>query len=217
MIPFSLHPAAPENLDAPSVPIPSTPVPLHGTYVRLEPLTRDHVGPLAEVGLDPDLWRWTLAQVRTRDEMAAYVDRALDEQATGRALPYATVERASGRVVGSTRFGSIDAEHRRVEIGWTWIARPWQRTPLNTEAKYLMLRHAFEVLGCVRVELKTDALNERSRNAIRRLGAVEEGTLRGHMVTADGRIRDTVYHSILAAEWPRVRSRLEGMNARVGG
>jgi N-acetyltransferase len=199
------------------VPIPSTPVPLHGTHVRLEPLTRDHAGPLSEVGCDPDLWRWTLTQVRTRDDMAAYVDRALAEQAAGCALPYATVEQASGRVVGSTRFGSIDAEHRRVEIGWTWIARAWQRTPVNTEAKFLMLRHAFGVLRCNRVELKTDALNERSRNAIRRLGAVEEGILRAHMVTADGRIRDTVYYSILAAEWPQVRASLEGKLARTDG
>jgi N-acetyltransferase len=198
------------------LPIPSAPVPLYGEHVRLEPLTRDHVGPLAEVGLDPDLWRWTLSQVRSREDVVAYVDRALAEQAAGRALPYATVAQASGRVVGSTRFGSIDVEHRRVEIGWTWIARPWQRTPVNTEAKYLMLRHAFDALGCNRVELKTDALNERSRDAIRRLGAVEEGVLRGHMITADGRIRDTVYYGILAAEWPQVRARLEAKLARVG-
>src|SRR5438874_11597409 len=112
--------------------------------------------------------------VRTPEEMRAYIETALSEQAAGTALPFATIERASGRAIGSTRYGNIDRSNRRVEIGWTWIARPWQRTAVNTEAKYLMLRHAFETLGCIRVELKTDSLNERSRKAILRLGAQEE-------------------------------------------
>jgi RimJ/RimL family protein N-acetyltransferase len=189
--------------------IPHAAPALAGVHVRLEPLTREHIPALTAIGLDPDLWQWTVAQVRTPEDMAAYVANALNEQAQGRALPFATVEQATGRVVGCTRFGSIDRDNRRVEIGWTWITRPWQRTPINTEAKYLMLRYAFEVLDCIRVELKTDALNERSRNAIRRLGAAEEGVLRSHMVTETGRVRDTVYYSILAAEWPDVRTRLE--------
>ncbi|HEX6307701.1 MAG TPA: GNAT family protein [Longimicrobiales bacterium] len=194
--------------------IPEAPPLLAGAHVRLEPLTRAHVPALAEVGLDPDLWRWTVAQLRTAADMDAYVDTALEELRLGRSLPYATVDQASGRVIGSTRFGSIDRPNRRVEIGWTWVAAPWQRTVANTEAKYLMLRCAFEAMDCLRVELKTDRLNERSRNAIRRIGGVEEGILRSHMITASGRVRDTVYYSIVAAEWPQVRGRLE---SRLGG
>lgn len=194
--------------------IPHVAPALAGDHVRLEPLTREHIAPLTAIGLDEDLWKWTISQVRTPQDMADYVENALNEQAQGRTLPFATLEQRSGQVVGCTRFGSIDRTHRRVEIGWTWIARPWQRTAINTEAKYLMLRHAFEVLDCVRVELKTDALNEHSRNAIRRIGAVEEGTLRSHMITEAGRVRDTVYYSILAREWPDVRTRLEAKLAR---
>jgi RimJ/RimL family protein N-acetyltransferase len=141
--------------------------------------------------------------------MAAYIQAALQAQAAGTALPFATIERASEQVIGSTRFMNIDVPNRRVEIGSTWIARPWQRSFVNTEAKFLMLRHAFEVLGCIRVELKTDALNERSRNAILRIGAREEGILRKHIVTWTGRVRDTVYFSILDDEWPRVKADLE--------
>jgi RimJ/RimL family protein N-acetyltransferase len=189
------------------------PVVLQGQVVRLEPLTRDHYRAFCEVGLDPELWRWTSNLVRTPAEMAAYIDAALDGQAQGSALPFATCLRDSGQVVGGTRFGNIDRPNRRVEIGWTWVARPWQRTPVNTEAKYLMLAHAFEHWGCVRVELKTDALNEVSRRAIRRLGAQEEGVLRKHMVTDTGRIRDTVYFSILDTEWPSVQVRLQAMLA----
>jgi RimJ/RimL family protein N-acetyltransferase len=114
-----------------------------------------------------------------------------------------------GRVIGSTRYANIDRAHRRVEIGWTWVARAWQRTAVNTEAKYLLLRHAFETLGCIRVELKTDSLNAQSRAAILRIGAREEGIFRNHMITASGRIRHTVYFSITDAEWPEVKSRLE--------
>lgn len=187
----------------------NSPVTLTGTHTRLEPLTREHVAPLTGIGLDPDLWQWTIAQVRTPADMVAYVENALSEQAQGHALPFATIDRASGAVVGCTRFGAIDRQHRRVEIGWTWIGRQWQRTAINTEAKYLMLRHAFAEMSCIRVELKTDALNRRSRNAIRRIGAVEEGILRSHMITAGGRVRDTVYYSILASEWPDVQHRLE--------
>ena len=185
-----------------------TPVTLEGAHVRLEPLTRAHLDALAEVGLDPDLWIWTASTVRTRDDLAAYVETALAGQADGTALPFATVDRASGRVVGSTRFGNYVAAHRRVEIGWTFVAPPWQRTAVNTEAKLLMMAHAFDTLGLTRVEWKTDALNARSRAAILRLGAIEEGTLRSHMVVRDGRLRDTVYFSVTAPEWPAVRDRL---------
>jgi N-acetyltransferase len=185
------------------------PVTLEGSHVRLEPLSLAHHAGLAEVGLDEELWRWIPAPVRTPDEMRAYIETALKEQAAGTALPFATVERRTGSAVGSTRYGNIHRLNRRVEIGWTWIARPWQRTTVNTEAKYLMLRHAFETLGCIRVELKTDSLNERSRNAILRIGAKEEGTFRNHMITSTGRIRHTVYYSIIDSEWPAVKARLE--------
>jgi len=185
------------------------PVVLEGAHVRLEPLSLDHLPALTEIGLEPDLWRWTTQLVRTPEEMEEYVRGALAEQAAGRALPFATVEKTSGCVAGSTRFGAIEPLHRRVEIGWTWLAPRWQRTVLNTEAKYLMLRHAFERWGCVRVEFKTDVLNLRSRQALLRIGAKEEGILRSHIITATGRVRDTVYFSVTASEWPAVRGPLE--------
>lgn len=185
------------------------PVTLEGRYVRLEPLTQGHVESLSAVGLDPDLWRWIPVPVRTREEMSAYVETALREQASGMALPFVQVENSSGRLIGSTRYANIERTHHRLEIGWTWIGRDWQRTAINTEAKYLLLRHAFETLGCMRVELKTDSLNERSRAAILRIGAREEGTFRNHMITESGRIRHTVYFSIVDSEWPQIKSRLE--------
>lgn len=177
--------------------------------MRLEPLTLGHLDGLCAVGLDSDLWRWDSIQKRSRQDMETYVQKALDEQKHGVSLPFATVFLVTGQVIGSTRYLNIDLANRRVEIGATWIAKPWQRTAVNSEAKYLMLRHAFEVLECFRVELKTDALNERSRRAILRLGAKEEGTLRRHMVTDTGRVRDTVYFSILDHEWPAVKARLQ--------
>lgn len=185
------------------------PVTLEGAHVRLEPLTQAHHQALTQIGLDEDLWRWIPSQVRTSEEMAEYIVKALDEQARGVSLPFAIIEKSSGRAIGSTRYGNIDREHRRVEIGWTWVAREWQRTAINTEAKYLLLRHAFETLGCIRVELKTDSLNERSRAAILRIGAREDGVFRNHMITASGRIRHSVYFSITDAEWPAVKARLE--------
>lgn len=187
--------------------LPLERVTLAGAHVTLEPLGTQHLPDLALVALDEELWQWTVARVRTPAELAAYVDAALDEQRRGLSLPFAIV--AGGSAVGSTRFGNVDGHNRRVEIGWTWVGRPWQRTAVNSEAKLLLLRHAFESLGCVRVELKTDALNERSRAAIRRLGAVEEGSFRRHLLTESGRWRDTVYYSILDDEWPAVRSGLE--------
>ena len=189
------------------------PVTLEGRYVRLEPLTLGHEEALSRVGLDEDVWRWIPVSVRTRQEMAAYVETALRDQASGMALPFVQVEKSSGRVVGSTRCANIERAHHRLEIGWTWVGHAWQRTAVNTEAKYLLLQHAFETLGCMRVELKTDSLNERSRAAILRIGAREEGIFRNHMITASGRARHTVYYSIVDTEWPEVKRRLE---ARLG-
>jgi N-acetyltransferase len=188
-----------------------TPVTMEGRRVRLEPLAKAHLAGLAEVGLEEELWRWIPTQVRTPEEMAAYIETALQEQERGVSLPFAILEQATGRAIGSTRFGNIERTHRRVEIGWTWVARDRQRTAVNTEAKYLLLRHAFEALGCIRVELKTDSLNERSRAAILRIGAREEGLFRNHMITASGRIRHTVYFSIIESEWPVVKTRLESI------
>ena len=185
------------------------PVTLTSPVVRLEPLMLSHVDALARVGLDPELWRWIPNPITSADEMRAYVLTALDEQQRGLALPFAIVNAASAEVIGSTRFGNIDVRNRRLEIGWTWLARSHQRTRANTTAKRLLLGHAFDALGANRVELKTDALNEKSRNAIGRIGGVQEGILRQHVVCASGRIRDTVYFSILATEWPAVRRRLD--------
>jgi RimJ/RimL family protein N-acetyltransferase len=184
------------------------PVTLSGRVVRLEPLTLEHVEPLAAVGLDPELWRWIPNQVTTAGEMRAYVEVALDEQRRRVSLPFAIVDQASGQPIGSTRYGNIERAHRRLEIGWTWYARAYQRTGANTEAKLLLLSHAFDTLGAQRVELKTDALNEKSRNAILRIGATQEGIFRRHIITASGRVRDTVYFSILDSEWPAVKARL---------
>jgi RimJ/RimL family protein N-acetyltransferase len=182
---------------------------LQGRHVRLEPLTPEHAAGLAEVGLDEDLWKWIPTPVCMPEEMSAYVQSALQDQAAGTALPFALIEKSSGRTVGSTRYANIERVHHRLEIGWTWVARPWQRTAINTEAKYLLLRHAFETLKCIRVELKTDSLNERSRAAILRIGASQEGIFRNHMMTATGRVRHTVYFSIVDSEWPKVKARLE--------
>ncbi|HEV3162506.1 MAG TPA: GNAT family protein [Isosphaeraceae bacterium] len=191
-----------------SEPMVVRPVVLEGRHVRLEPLTLDHHARLCEVGLDEEIWRWYLAPVLTPQEMMGYIATALAEQSAGVSLPFVTIDRASGRVVGGTSYLNIAAPHRRLEIGSTWIAPPWQRTAINTEAKLLMLGHAFEVLGCVRVEFKTDSLNDRSRAAILRLGATEEGTHRNHMITATGRLRHSVYFSIIDSEWPTIRAAL---------
>jgi N-acetyltransferase len=184
-------------------------VTLQGRHIRLEPLTLNHLDGLCEIGLDPELWRWIPAPVHSRDDMLDYIRLALQGQADGHAQPFATVDQSSGRVVGCTRYMNIDKPNRHVEIGSTWIGKPWQRTAVNTEAKYLMLRHAFETLGCFRVELKTDALNQQSRNAILRIGASQEGIFRKHVLCADGRLRDSVYFSIIDSEWPGVKARLE--------
>ncbi|MGA8212261.1 MAG: GNAT family protein [Candidatus Sulfotelmatobacter sp.] len=192
------------------------PVTLEGSIVCLEPVRREHAEIFWEVARDAlnDIFQWIPYRMKTRDDFQRLVEKAFDEQGHGDSVVFATVERGSGQVIGSTRFMNIDRANRRVEIGSTWIVPAWQRTAVNTEAKYLMLRHAFEIWQCIRVELKTDALNQKSRNAILRIGAKEEGTLRRHVITWTGRVRDSVYFSILDAEWPEVKARLETMLAR---
>jgi len=190
------------------------PVILDGQFARLEPLRIEHLDPLADVGLEESVWRWVPTQVKTVDDLKRYIEVALDEQRRGVSLPFVTISKTDDKIVGSTRFGNIDKANRKVEIGWTWINPKWQRTAINTEAKLLMLTHAFETWKCVRVELKTDALNEKSRNAILRIGAKQEGILRGHMITDTGRFRDTVYFSIFDDEWPGVKQKLQAMTVQ---
>ena len=187
------------------------PLTLEGTKVRLEPICPQHAGifwNIAENDLG-EIFRWIPYPMQTPEDFRKLIDQIFDEQQRGESVAFATVERASGQTVGSTRFMNIDRANRRVEIGSTWIIPAWQRTAVNTEAKYLMLRHAFEVWKCIRVELKTDALNQKSRSAILRIGAKEEGTLRRHLLTWTGRVRDTVYFSILDNEWPDAKRKLE--------
>ena len=187
---------------------------LEGAHLRLEPMRLEHLDALYEAGHYEELWRWTTAVMNTPDDMRRYVDQALRERVEGKSHPFVQIDRASGRVIGSTRYGNIEPAHKKLEIGWTWITPAWQRTAMNTESKFLLLRHAFEERGCQRVELKTDALNAKSRNAMLRVGCKEEGTLRSHMLTESGRVRDTVYFSIIAAEWPGVKAGLEEKLAR---
>ena len=194
-------------------PIPKvfTPAALEGSVIRLEPMRREHA-PLfweAARGAHEEIFRWYPWPMSTEDDLTKYVERVLAEQEKGLSVAFATVVRESGQIAGSTRFMSMDAPNRHVEIGSTWIVPAWQRTAVNTEAKYLMLRHAFEFWGCLRVELKTDALNLQSRTAMLRLRAKEEGTFRKHLVCWDGRVRDSVYFSIVDTEWPEMKSRLQ--------
>jgi len=186
-----------------------TPLTLDGDRVRLEPMSLDHLDELSAAGAFDELWKWTRARATTRESMREYMEAAMAEAAQGVAMPFVTVDKASSRIIGSTRFGNIDPFNRRVEIGWTWITPEFQRSYVNSEAKYLMLRQAFEVWDCVRVELKTDVLNSKSRAAMVRLGATEEGIFRKHMLAYGGRFRDSVYFSILDTEWPAVKQKLE--------
>lgn len=196
----------------PSAAFQLQPVTLQGRVVTLEPLSLSHVDGLCVHGLDPLLWRWMPIGVSTVAEMRAYVEQALADQARGQALPFVIREVSGGGIVGCTRFGNVSVPDRRLEIGWTWVAASHQRTGVNTEAKSLLLQHAFDTLGAIRVELKTDALNDKSRVAILRLGATQEGIFRRHMVTASGRVRDTVYFSITDEDWPRVKQHLSRLN-----
>jgi N-acetyltransferase len=151
--------------------------------------------------------------MRSEEDMRAYVASELAKQEAGLVVRFVTVAKAIAQPVGSTSYLNIDRQHRRVEIGGTWITPAWQRSAINTEAKYLQLRHAFETLGCIRVEFKTDALHTKSRQALARIGATEEGTFRNHMIMPGGRIRHSVYFSITHDEWPRVKAHLEGLLA----
>lgn len=190
------------------------PVSLEGAHARLEPLSLAHVDGLAAAGADAEIFRWMPVTPYSRADFERVVQDALDAQDGGSALPWAIIDRASGEVVGSTRLLNISPYDLRVEVGWTWLAPRAQRTPINTECKLLILRHCFETLGCARVELKTDFRNERSRRAIARIGAKEEGIFRQHMRVQHGVMRDTVYFSIIDDEWPAVRARLEAMLGR---
>lgn len=184
---------------------------LQGQHVRLEPLQPEHAPLLWGIAKNhlQDLFQWIPYKLESFADFQEFNDRVLQERDRGLSVPFATFERKSSQIVGTTRYMNMDLANRKVEIGSTWIAPPWQRTVVNTEAKYLMLVHAFEVWKCLRVELKTDAMNQRSRQAILRLGAKEEGTLRKHMLTWNGRQRDSVYFSILDSEWPQVKARLQ--------
>lgn len=191
------------------MPTPLEPVTLTGRAIRLEPMSRAHVDALADIALDPVIWRWFTIRIATRDDLARWIDAALEAHAAGTALPFTTFHLDEGRAIGATRFMNVSAYDGRYEIGSTWIAPRWQKSVANAEAKYLMLRHAFETLGARRVELKTHERNDLSRAAIERLGAVFEGTHRNHMLMPDGSMRNTVWYSIIDAEWPAAKARLE--------
>lgn len=184
------------------------PVTLEGRLVRLEPLATSHLDDLATVGLDPAIWTWTLARPADRDGLQRWLETALANAAAGTEVPFATIDVASGRAVGSTRFLSIVPEHRRLEIGWTWIGTAFWRTGTNREAKLLQLAHAFDDLGANRVEFKTDARNERSRAALLGIGATFEGIFRNHIIMPSGPLRHSAWYSVVAEDWPAVRARL---------
>jgi len=198
-----------------SAPFAPRAVTLGGDHVRLEPLGPEHAEDLLAAGRDPDVWRYmprpafsSLADARS------WIDAARAELAAGRALAFASVEQATGRAAGSTRLFDFRPADRGVEIGWTWLGKDAQRTGINTESKLLLLTHAFEILGALRVQFKTDARNLRSQAALERVGAVREGVLRNHVVMPDGHLRASVFYSILPDEWPDVRDRLTELLAR---
>ena len=187
------------------------PILLDGRHVRLEPLSPRHAAALFAVSQTPEIWRWlSLPMCRGVSEVEAWIAAALQAQAAGTEVPFAIIRQSDGAVVGSTRYLDIRRPHRALEIGWTWLAREAQRTAINTEAKLLLLTHAFETHGAVRVQLKTDERNEQSRAAIARLGAVFEGILRNFQTRVhDGYVRNTAMYSITAEEWPATRARLQ--------
>jgi RimJ/RimL family protein N-acetyltransferase len=189
------------------------PVTLEGRHVLLSPMTRERAAALAEAlgaaAADGSMWESKVTTIPRPEEARAYVDQALSELARGVSMPFVTIDRASGRVVGSTRYMNIEAPHRRLEIGTTWIGKSFQRTAINTEAKYLMLKHAFDTLHCIAVDLRTHEKNAQSRAAIERLGAKLDGILRNHRILPDGSLRHTATYSITDAEWPAVKARLE--------
>jgi RimJ/RimL family protein N-acetyltransferase len=185
------------------------PVTLEGRIVRLEPLRPDHVPGLAEVGLDPAIWRWTIARPQSEADLRDWADAAIRNREAGTEFPFATIEASTGRPIGSSRYMNIVLEHRRLEIGWTWLAPAWQRSGANREAKLLMLTHAFETLGCRRVEFKTDSNNEPSRTALLGIGATFEGIFRKHMVMPGDGVRHSAWYSVIDDEWPAVKAQLE--------
>jgi RimJ/RimL family protein N-acetyltransferase len=191
--------------------MPIQPLTLTGRFVRLEPLALAHAPALTLAAQDEELWRFMLyGVIRNEEQMRAWIQLLLDYQAKGSDLPFAVIHLESERAIGATRYLDIRPQHRGVEIGGTWYAPEFQRTAVNSECKYLLLRQAFEGWGCIRVQFKTDLRNVRSQRAIERLGAVKEGVLRNHMITPEGHVRDSVYYSILGSEWPSVKARLEG-------
>ncbi len=188
------------------------PVTLSGRSVRLEPLGLAHAADLALAGQDESIWTYMrYGLVNTEEKMAVFIQDLLNLQARGTDLPFAVILSASGRAIGMTRYLNVEPANRALEIGGTWYGRDYRRTGVNTECKFLLLQHAFETLGCLRVQLKADLRNERSLRAIERLGAVREGVLRDHMVLPDGYVRSSVIFSILAREWPDVKTRLTGL------
>lgn len=194
---------------------PVTEVTLEGRLVRLLPLRLEHVDPLFAAAQDPEIWRYMLADLSiSREAMRAAIAAALDEQAAGRGLPFVVIDRTSGAILGTTRYFDVKPHERGLEIGYSWLGAGARRTGVNTECKYLLLRHAFEVLGAIRVQLKTDVRNLVSQRAIERIGATREGTLRKYQIRSDGYQRDTALYSIIDDEWPRVKAHLEGMMAR---
>jgi RimJ/RimL family protein N-acetyltransferase len=191
------------------------PVVLEGSRVRMEPLRADHLADLELVAYDAPLWQWTIMGAQDEAGLRRWVETALANQDAGTERPFATIDRATGRAIGSSRYMSIVPEHRRLEIGWTWVASAYQRTGLNREAKLLQLTHAFEVLGANRVEFKTHSRNERSRTALAGIGATFEGVFRQHTIMPDGSLRDSAYFSIISPEWPAVKAALvEGLADR---
>jgi len=185
------------------------PVTLEGRIVRMEPLSLDHVPRLAEVALNPAIWRWTIARPRSEADLRDWAETAIPQSRAGTEYPFATIEASTGRPIGSSRYMNIVLEHRRLEIGWTWLAPAWQRSGANREAKLLMLTHAFDVLGCRRVEFKTDSNNEPSRTALLGIGATFEGIFRKHMVMPGDGVRHSAWYSVIDDEWPLVKAGLE--------
>jgi RimJ/RimL family protein N-acetyltransferase len=188
------------------------PVTLEGMHVRLEPMTEEHVPGLAEIGAGQEFWQFMLyGDMQNETDIRSWVGDILGRARKGTDLPFVVIHLESGRVAGATRYLNIAPRDRGLEIGGTWYGPEFQRTAVNTECKYLLLRHAFEDLHTIRVQLKTDLRNVRSQRAIERLGALREGVLRNHMILPDGSFRDSVFYSIIDTEWPSVKSRLEGM------
>ena len=184
------------------------PVTLEGRHVRIEPLAHEHADGVRAAAADGELWRLWYTSVPAPDKTTEWIDIALDMRDRLGAMPFVVRERASGDIVGATRYFNVDAANRRLEIGHTWYAKRVQRTAVNTECKLLMLTHAFEALGCIAVEFRTSSFNFQSREAIARLGAKQDGILRSHQILPDGTLRDTVVFSIIAPEWPAVKRHL---------